>query len=74
MYVVRRRTYKRRFPEVVDGLHFESFDVDGEDDVVLDVLEYQVVADDAHVVDDTTYQALDVACRCLQLLPATHTM
>lgn len=67
--VLRRQVDEGRRPLPVHRAELQRLDVDGEHDVVLHVLEDDVVADDAHVVDDAVDEALHVARRHLHVLP-----
>lgn len=54
-------TYKSWSPVIIDRSEFKRLDVDGENYVILDVLENDVVADNADVVDDAVDETLHIA-------------
>ncbi|MPC15033.1 hypothetical protein E2C01_007817 [Portunus trituberculatus] len=61
-------TNEGRSPPPINRTKLQCLHIDGENDVILHILEDDVVADNAHIVDDAIDESLHIACWHLQVL------
>ena len=61
-------TNEGRSPPAIHGTKLQRLHIDGENNVILHILEDDVIADDADIIDDAVNESLHVACWHLQVL------